>query len=169
MYASPMHPILSIFILSQAIIMAGYARHSLQLDEPSQYTERWLKLVYPAGLAILPFSHWISSTLFSTRASEATGAPIWPSIAAIVLAAILWVALRRGLMLRLAGNFQQIETIFSLRWFYQALAWSFRRFGVSARFITNLLEGQGGVLWALLILTLILSLVGQISGGQVGK
>lgn len=168
MYVSPMHPLLPLFIIAQAIILAGYARHVLRLDEPAQYTERWVKLVYPAGLAVLPFSHWISSTLFSTRASEAPGAPIWPGLAALVLAALLWIALRRGLVLRFVDNFQRVEIVFSLRWFYQALNWMFGRFGVSARFITNLLEGQGGVLWALLILTLILSLVGQFSGGIGG-
>lgn len=168
MYASPMHPMLPLFILSQAVITAGYARHALSLDEGEAYSERWLKLVYPTGLAVLPFSHWLSSTLFSTRASEALNVPIWPGISALLLAVLVWVALRRGLVLNALQYFERIEAIFSLRWFYQSLGGLFRRLGVGARFITNLLEGQGGVLWALLILTLILSLVGQISGGIGG-
>ncbi len=52
-----------------------------------------------------------------------------------------------------------VAVVFRLDWFYQLIAFLYRLVRGIVRFLTVLLEGEGGVLWALLLLTLLLSVL----------
>jgi len=52
--------------------------------------------------------------------------------------------------------------VFSLTWFYAFLGWLFRLVERGIEFITTVLEGEGGILWALLLLTLLVAFLSQL-------
>jgi hypothetical protein len=49
--------------------------------------------------------------------------------------------------------------IFRLDWLYRFLAGIYRLFAAVAGLINSLLEGEGGILWSLLLMVLILSIL----------
>jgi hypothetical protein len=44
------------------------------------------------------------------------------------------------------------EALFSLEWLFRLIQWGFRQFGVLYYQIEALLEGRGGILWAMVLL-----------------
>jgi hypothetical protein len=58
-----------------------------------------------------------------------------------------------------------IDEIFSLRWFFNSFSWVYNAVGQALASLNSLLEGEGGVLWALLLVALLVSLVAQLGGG----
>jgi len=55
--------------------------------------------------------------------------------------------------------------VFSLGWLYRLFWWFYRAIGTLASNIALILEGEGGVLWALLLLVLLVTLIIQQGGG----
>jgi hypothetical protein len=60
---------------------------------------------------------------------------------------------------------QRIDQLISLQWFYDSLSWVYNAIGQVLSFITSLLEGEGGILWALLLVALLVSLIAQLGVG----
>jgi hypothetical protein len=54
-----------------------------------------------------------------------------------------------------------LNAIFKLNWFFRLLNFVFKGVQQLILVLENILEGQGGVLWALLLLTLLLTIVVQ--------
>jgi hypothetical protein len=55
-----------------------------------------------------------------------------------------------------------LRRIFSLTWLYSILGWFFTLIERAFAFITTVLEGDGGILWALLLLTLLMAFMSQL-------
>jgi len=53
--------------------------------------------------------------------------------------------------------------VFSFSWLYQLFWGVYRLVGRFLALINLILEGEGGILWTILLLTLLLSLLGQFS------
>jgi hypothetical protein len=83
---------------------------------------------------------------------------------------ILWIKYRRQPWVlpvpRLPGSLVALgQKLFSLRWFYDILGIAMR---LSVRFVrqlTAVLEGEGGILWVLVLLALLVALL--LRGGQL--
>ncbi|MEK6256695.1 MAG: hypothetical protein N2C13_05190, partial [Chloroflexota bacterium] len=58
-----------------------------------------------------------------------------------------------------------LEIVFSFRWLVRFLESGAHALGRLIKLITALLEGEGGVLWALLLVALLVSLLVQIQVG----
>jgi hypothetical protein len=159
-----------LYILSQSLLLAGYVLHSRKLGENLGDAERWVRLIYPGGLILLFVSFvvaaWFGGILLPDEHWSFQLGSLLPGIAVLVLAAarIYWAPKVPGLP---PGALALLRNIFSLGWFYQLLGWIFRQTGRVIYFITVVLEGEGGVLWALLLLTL---LIAYLAGsGVVGE
>jgi hypothetical protein len=75
----------------------------------------------------------------------------------IVLASFL---ARRGLRApALIRDF--FRNVLSFGWFYTILRWFYRQLGSAINFISTILEGEGGILWALLLVTLLIAFLSQ--------
>jgi hypothetical protein len=155
-----------LMILSISFIVLGYIRHATISDALLSQKERWIWLTYPLGLFILILSQWLIF-LVSDLNWYISGI-IYASIVAFLLPLIILFFIRKFLreteyadflqrILKPIGNF--IIRFLSLRWIYD-LIWSF--LGLFQRIVnvfTNILEGQGGIIWVIVFLVMLISLI----------
>ena len=165
LYAAPVTPILAVFIFSEALLLIGYARYAMQTGPSLIGVERWVWLIYPWGLALLPLSHYIITYLGRTGTTNQDFSfpslmASWPGLLTLGIAGAAVIWMRRG------GRFhprvvRAIRSGFSLNWLYRLLWGLYGSLGRLVAFVNLILEGEGGILWALLILTLLFSLLAQ--------
>ncbi|MFH1634386.1 MAG: hypothetical protein ABIG63_10315 [Chloroflexota bacterium] len=156
-----------IFILAHALLILGYIRHAIQVDSDQDAVERWVWVIYPVGLAILPLTHfgvvWLSGGMTRPEAAI-TSIAWWGGAVTLGLAAALMALFRRNLVPsdRVASV---LRDVFSLTWFYRSFWWLYRSLSTVIANIALILEGEGGILWAVLILSLLVTLIIQQGGG----
>lgn len=162
-----------IFLLSHAIMMAGYLRHMIKFQSDEREMERWFYVVYPAGLVLLALSQWFIAV--SGGAGPLTSGVWWASGSSVLIAVLGSVGLRfwsPGITLdagriswltALGGRVRKFfNNLFSLTWLYQIVRVLYGVVQSILGFGIEILEGDAGILWTLLLLTLLISLV--ISG-----
>lgn len=151
-----------ILLAAQALLAAGFIRHaarpaaSVQLDAHLA----WARTVYPIGIG-LPLATLILLGLFGWDGALTLGTlPAGPAAAALTLA-LLWLTPRlrwlnpvRAHWVRPQGEPARLD------FFYRSLWNLYRALGRLSESISAVLEGDGGILWALLFLVLFLSMLG---------
>lgn len=160
-FAAPIQPAFFLFILTHALLLAGYGRHMLRPGLPTGSTERWERLIYPLGLAILPLAAVLVGWLPWPGSEALVGNPLWPGPVALAVGLLFWLGARDGRVMDSlrAGNGAVRAFLMPVVQAARALLWLIGR---GLAFLEFVLEGEGGVLWALLFLTLLLSLLTQI-------
>jgi hypothetical protein len=156
-------------------------------------SQRWLWVLYPLGLVLLPMLQMVLfiGTMFFTglvwqvfRQAGDTG--LWPmpsdyaslplltwtggAIALGLAALFLWIKYRRRPNVELPPHLPRglvsiTQKFFSLRWFYDLLGILLRLLIRFVRQVTAVLEGEGGILWVLVLLALLVALL--LRGGQL--
>jgi hypothetical protein len=150
--------------LAHAALLFGYLRHGWRQTDPLRGVERWVHLVYPIGLVLLPATY-VLSALFSPEIPGTVSPPLWPIFVYFVIAAVVGFLYWKKFSVP-TKFFSQLDRVFSLRWLYPLLGGAFRFFGRMGREISLLLEGEGGVLWALVLLVLLVSVLSQVAAGM---
>ncbi len=151
--------ILLAHLAAQALLIAGFLRHTLSLPpegEKPALLERWVWLIYPAGLALFALTNlglgWNSLPPLGSLPWTAWAA----GAAATGLGVLAWRFYPRAVPAPGRERINRSWTyILSLSWLYRLL-WAV--YGVLARLvnlISSALEGQGGFLWTLVILVLL--------------
>jgi hypothetical protein len=161
---APFHPLSILWLLAQALLIVGYFRHLRRETESLVGVERWVRLIYPLGLALLPVTHFISGNWLMPDLGVSNPSPIWPGLVLLAILAAGGVLVWHGIQLP-ERRIQQIDQIFSLQWFYTVFTWTYNTVGQVLSFVSSLLEGEGGVLWALVLVALLVSLVAQLGVG----
>lgn len=150
------------YLLAAGLLIAGYFRHALQRGESSFESQaRWAKVIYPTGL-FLPVSIQILLGLWGWSGARTIGL-VWAALTSLILAGGFTVMALRLLdrLAPMAAPTRWTE-IFRLNWLYRILQSLFRFLERIVNTITFSLEGDGGILWSLLILVLILSLISTL-------
>lgn len=144
------------FILAHAFLMAGYLRHALGPGAALERAERWVYLIYPLGLLLLPATHFFGflwlRPLLTTPAIEQS----WPAFVSLGISAAALAIYQRGFRLP-ADVTASLQSAVSLGWLYRLVWKLYQGSGRLLSFITGILEGEGGILWALLLLTLLIT------------
>lgn len=165
----------SLFIVAHALLMLGYMRHVLQSGSTTVLEEPWVNTVYIAGLSGLILIGWVV-VFFGQPAGLELGV-WWASSISAVLAVGGWFWFSRwqskrlgseggGWFAVLAGRIGPwLGEALSLRWLYRGLSFVFQLLQSLVSFLSMLLEGQGGVLWALLLLALLSTLIAAGGAG----
>jgi hypothetical protein len=154
-----------VFLISHALLLGGIIRHSLRPGESLSQVERWVWVIYPAGLLLMLASYflsgWVGGTLLGNEIWAIKLTTIIPGVIVLGLVALVLSLESRGahLPLQLQSTFR---SMFSLNWFYAFLGWLFRMVERGIAFITTILEGEGGILWALLLLALLMAFLSQL-------
>jgi hypothetical protein len=161
---APFHPLSVFWLMAQAFLIVGYIRHLRRETEPLVGVERWVRLIYPLGLALLPLTHFISMDWLLPNLGVSNPSPIWPGLVILVILAAGGVLVWRGIQVS-DHELRRTDQFFSLRWLYDLFSWAYNTVGQVLSFITSLLEGEGGVLWALLLVALLVSLIAQLGVG----
>jgi hypothetical protein len=155
-----------IFFLTQALLMAGCLRH-VRASEDNEPVERWVWLSYILGSGLLFGVHYLTAAVRWLPLRQ-VGAASWVGGAlAAVITAGLWYANTHMRRTQIQGTAASaLRKIFILEWLYNYLWLGYRLVGRITGGITSLLEGQGGVLWAFVLLSLLFTLLQQrIPGG----
>ncbi len=152
-----LHPALWIsFAASFALLIAGYIRHSIRPAAAPIPLIPGMHFLFFIGLLILPLSHVLIGWL---TGSMRTG-HLWLGVAVLLSATAIFFGLRRGTAgaSAIAGLARRL---FTLEWFYRQFWRAYRILESAVRFLSTMLEGEGGVLWVLLLLSLLLTLLSQ--------
>ena len=57
LFAAPIDPFLVLYLISITLILWGYAYHAFQVKPFPTGVERWIRVIYPIGLVLLPVTH----------------------------------------------------------------------------------------------------------------
>ncbi len=167
LWSQPFEPANLFFLFAHAALLAGYIRHIFVPVDSLASMERWVQGMYPFGLFILIATQFIAAW-FSLPQSFSLAT--WVGILAALLALggvtlLNWLLAPRpggepGWPAVLGGRVGRwLGAIFRLDWFYRLgmLAYAGARRFVAV--LANILEGDGGVLWVLVLLALLISLL----------
>ena len=160
--------------VSLAFLMAGMVKFSLSGGDSQVPYENWMKLFYSIGMGLLAISPW-AILLFKTKGWNQIQS-LWGAVfELLVFATIILVnyfkPVRSKLQNSSVNNFykqlvpfgKKINQIFHFDWIYQILAFFLRIQSKIVYGFTLVLEGEGGILWALVFLALLVSLL--VNGG----
>lgn len=161
-------------ILVVALLVLGYIRHAWRPGGNYYQMEGWARGIYPIGLFIITISGWIPAFLNFPGFARIG---LWmPAVASVVLAGALSLILSRFFPKRIAelqtggwskriilGTSRRLAVIFSLNWFYDFLWLIYRGLRQLVYILTLIFEGEGGLMWAFVLLALLLTVLA--SGG----
>ena len=156
-------------VLIPALLMFGMIRHAMTPGDALKDMQGWIRVAYPLGLFMLVASAWL--IVFLGAGQTLIVGPWAVSLASsLVAAGMLFAAHRWRSTAHENRRFEWIRSLFrvigkwltsvlSLRWLYvlfndfmKAVHWLVEGFSV-------ILEGEGGVLWVLVLLALLLTLL----------
>lgn len=164
MYAPPFKILMVIFVIAQVLLMVGYIRHTLRTREGFTNVERWVRLIYPLGLAILPLTHFLYGWWAFVGFENLLLSSWLLGIITLLLTALIVGVTQFGPKVSF-GRVAAFELFFSLQWFY-SLIWMFIRAVENViQFLTTVLEGEGGLLWAFLMLVMLFLAFAAMLGG----
>ncbi len=150
-----------LFLAAHAMLVAGFIRHLFHAGEtPFMELPRWAQAAYPAGLGLLVVTLIVSS-VWGWPGALQVGA--W--IVALVLAGLALLVtlafLRFRRFLAPAANSVPASTPTRLALLQDGLArvlWAlYRWLGQMMGYLSGLLEGDGGLLWTLLLMILLIT------------
>jgi hypothetical protein len=160
----------SIFlVVGQAFLLAGHYLKWGWLKPVKPDAERWVVVIYVWGLVLIALAQFALAFSENFDAGSLVTpvnlASIVPGIAACGVAVFLIFLHRRGIALSSAGV-SLMGSIFSLHWLYRLAGKVYDLLGRGVSLATRVLEGEGGILWALLWLMLLMALIAQgVIGG----
>ncbi len=149
-------------ILAQACLLAGYAHHavrpsgrvaSAQLDRVSLYAFYLGVAVLMTVLLLLGIWGWDGAF----KVGNVTLA-LLTNVLAILL---VWLANRLPAITPFRANWLRPEGLSIGEWFFRILSGIYQLVGRIASVITDTLEGEGGIMWTILLLVSIISLLTQ--------
>lgn len=167
LYGSPLGFSGWLFLVSQLCLLTGYLRFAFQSRPAFPQSEPWKAGMYFVGLSLLVVMI-LQLTVWQLHPGLSTPLPTllesWPAFLLAVLSLASLLAFKRFQLPyeRLAAIYR---SLFSPGW---ALRWISRLLRPVAGFFAGVnfvLEGQAGVLWAILIFILLVSIMFQLGSG----
>jgi hypothetical protein len=158
LFSIPVNLSLFLYLIAIVFMIWGYAHHASQLISEPPGLERWIKIVYPLGLLLLPLIHLSFVWFYLPQIDQIPlmGWILGPLICILALAGFLWMR-RRG---RVPGQIMEwINSLLSLGWLFSLVKLIFSYFSRLIQFISRVLEVEGGLLWVLLWIVLFLALL----------
>ncbi|MDR3572694.1 MAG: hypothetical protein P4L50_02430 [Anaerolineaceae bacterium] len=158
------------FLVAYLLLLTGYLRFTLAGGESIADMERWIQVIYPFGLILCVLALWIIG-IFGWKGSFTLGL-WWAGLisAAFSIAGLFWIL--RGnratigriteqkwliILARRLGRF--LAAIVRLGWFYGILKVLYQLIQQIVMSLTTIFEGDGGILWAILLLTILISVI----------
>lgn len=145
-------------IFTHAMLMAGFIRHSLRTVNrvSSEDQPIWAKNVYPIGISLLLLMT-ILLGLFGWNGTLQVGNWFIGVIVALLTFGLLWLSPRLRILNPVRAHWVRPTSASWLDRGYQALWNLYHLLGRVSNVISNVLEGQSGIMWTLLFLALFIS------------
>jgi hypothetical protein len=158
------------FLAAYLLLLLGYLRFSLQEGESIADMEGWIQVIYPFGLILSVLALWTIG-IIGWKGSFTIGL-WWAGLisTALTAAGLFWIL--RGnrarigkiaeqewlvILARRLGRF--LAALVRLGWFYSILRVLYRLIQQMVMVLTAIFEGDGGMLWAILLLTILISII----------
>jgi len=158
LFSAPFHISLFLYGISISLLIAGFARHANNaLPEPDGL-ERWIRVVYPIGLIVLPLIQLGLGGLYRAELGEVPLSGWIASLLILVIAGLIFYWQIRGgtIPRRVVGG---VNTFLGLNWLRSFFVSAFHLLARLLKFVSSVLEGEGGVLWVLLSIVLFLAVL----------
>jgi hypothetical protein len=151
-----------LFVVVQALLVAGFIRHVLRPSPRAslQTQPNWTRSVYPAGiglLLLLPFG----LAFWGWEGALQIGSPINSVIAALIAAALVWAVPRLRVLNPVPAHWLRPMSGSRLDAMERTAMSLYRALGGLTQTITDVLEGEAGLMWTLLFLVLFILLIVQ--------
>ncbi len=164
-------------LIAHAVLVLGYLKRAFQRGGGAGALEAWARIVYPMGLVIIIQAIFVLG-LIGWPGSFTLGVWWMSLISNLIITLAVILAWRLGITppyIQLPANSRltkalnwlvpRIEPVFRLEWLYQ-MAWKIFKFlGAILQGFSTVLEGDGGVLWMILLLVLLITLLTGLGGG----
>ncbi len=160
-----------LFTLVHTIMVLGYLRRVLQPSGEVGALESWARLVYPLGFIIL-IQAIVAMALIGWPGSLTVGT-WWLGLASNLIIIILFILVwRLGInppyiqlpassrLAKVSGwLLPRLEPIFRLEWIQKLFWWGKDFLGFILNGFSNILESEGGILWTILLMVLMIALL----------
>ena len=160
-------------MLAHGLYLMGYLHQAIRPGESLARAERWAQVVYPVGLLVLVIASIIIG-IWGWPGSFTMGI-WWSGLATSILAVFLTEVWSRRAMIRKAFRIPEnafnvhlprwvlprLEETFRLEWLYSLIGLGYRWTGRLVEGLTSITEGDGGFLWTLVLLALLLTFIVQ--------
>lgn len=149
-------------LIAHALLMAGYFRHARRSQETTLHAgSAFLRTLYPSGIFIFILSIFILGIIGWGGAGQ-TDAWLYAPFSIILIAILVWLRPRIRALNPLKAHWLTPNTEVGFNRVYNAFWNTYYSFRTLLQGITKVLESDGGILWALLVLIIFASM---LSGG----
>lgn len=166
-----------IVLISHSLLVLGYLRYVVEASGAVTGLEKHARVTFPLGLIII-FQTIVILGLIAWPGVLTLGV-WWAGLVSLVITGLVILVLkimgvqnlRADLPAKLpyyriiAPVIRFLSAFFSLKWFYSALSWLYRRVLRFESFGSQIIEGDGGVLWSLVFLLIIFLIFVSKAGG----
>jgi len=154
--------ILPFLILAHAMLIAGFIRHSQRITTRPSNEDKplWAKNVYPIGISLLLLMIVLLG-LFGWSGSLKIGNWLVGLSASFLILGLLWLTPRLRILNPIRAHWVRPANTSWLDWSYRALWNLYNQLGRVSNIISNVLEGESGIMWTLLFLALFVSFFAQ--------
>jgi hypothetical protein len=143
---------------SHAMLIAGFVRHAQRTNirTTNENQPIWGRNVYPIGIMLLLLVTIVLGLIGWDGTLQVGN--VTPALTVSLLTiGLLWLTPRLRILNPVRAHWVGPMTVSWLDWVYQAL-WNFyRQLGRLSNILTNLLEGESGIMWTLLFLVLFIT------------
>lgn len=155
-----------LLLIIQSILLIGGLHHIFKKHNRSETIEKLIQLIYGLGLFFPVIGSYF--LLWKTRASFVLLSNWWIAffpLGMAVFGTLILVLFKQRISEKISRNDQinafstRISGFFNFHWLSKFFSWFFRLVGLFPGFISGILEGEGGILWAILLLALLISLL----------
>jgi hypothetical protein len=148
-------------IVAQALLMAGFIRHALRSTGRISLEAQpgWANRIYPAGILLLIAFQLLLGWVGWDGARQ-VGAWLQALLVSILTFGLVWATPRFRVLNPIRAHWVS-PAASGLSTFYGSLWVIYRALGRMSQAITVTLEGESGIMWALLFLVLFVSLLAQ--------
>lgn len=148
------------FIPGHAMLLAGYLRAILRTSIVSMDNQpAWVQVFYPAGMLILILTGFATGVIGFEGARQ-LGAWL-PALISVILCTLLMVLLIKLSVPEPPQLSARIvrPPLAVVEWVRNFVGWTYRFLGRTTGTLARTLEGDGGFLWAILLLVLLISIL----------
>lgn len=151
-----------ILIAAHAMLVTGFIRHSLRTTTrvSSEDQQIWAKNVYPIGIFLLLLILLLLG-VFGWEGTLQFGNWFVAVLTSVLIVGLMWLTPRLRILNPVRAHWVHPANTSWLDWGYQALWNVYRQLGRLSNIISNVLEGESGVMWTLLVLVLFVSFFAQ--------
>jgi len=149
-------------LASHAMLIAGFVRHIQRSSTRVIFDSQplWARNAYPIGILILLIT-MLGLSFFGWDGTLQIGSWLTGLSASLLALGLLWLTPRFRILNPLRAHWIRPTNPSWLDWIYQALWNAYQQLGRLSASLSNVLEGESGIMWTLLFLALFISFFTQ--------